>query len=716
MEKQTERGTRTHRTKVWFALFLVLAWPAVVQAQFTFITNNGAITITRYTGPGGNVIIPSTKNGLPVTSIDYMAFFYCLNLTNVTIPNSITNIGNNAFEDCTNLTTVTIGNNVTSIGNWAFEFCGSLTNVTIPNSVTTIGQGAFSDCTSLTNVTIGNCVTSIADSAFYGTSLTSVMIPNSVTNIGEYAFYNCPSLTSITVDTNNPSYSSVAGVLFNQNQTVLIAYPEGLKGSYAIPSSVISIGGYAFYNCTNLTNVTISNSVTTIGDWAFTGCSLTSVTIGNGVTNIGSYAFDNCTSLTNVTIPGNVTEIGSAAFSGCPVISLTIPNSVRSIDIWAFGGCSRLTSLMLSDGITNIGSFAFDNCTSLTNVAIPGSVRSVGSYAFYGCSNLATLIISNGVASLGDYGFFGCGSLTNVFIPASMTNIGVAAFTSCTGLTGFAIDALNPAYSTVDGVLFDKNQSTLVEFPAGLAGNYSIPDSVINIGSDAFYFCTGLTSVIMGTNVTSIGDSAFCACTSLATVNIPIGVTSISNYAFYECPSLTRITIPNGVASIAYNAFAFTGVTNVTIPASVTNINVAPPAYYPQQGAFYGCSNLKGVFFQGNAPSGGDSYSFSGGTQAIAYYLPGTTGWSAFSATTGVPTVLWNPQAQTSGTSFGVHGNGFGFNITGTINIPIAVEACTNLGGTWTPLLNCKVTNGSILFSDLNWTNYPARFYRISSQ
>jgi hypothetical protein len=397
--------------------------------------------------------------------------------------------------------------------------------------------------------------------------------------------------------------------------------------------------------------------------------------------------------MTNATIPDSVTSIGNTAFGHCSLVNVTIPNSVTDIGNSVFGWCASLTSVTIGNSVTNIGAGAFYACSSLTSVTIP-----------------------NSVTSLGDSAFFGCGSLTNVFIPASVTNIGVAAFTSCTGLTGFAIDALNPAYSTVDGVLFDKHQSTLVEFPAGLAGNYSIPDSVINIGSDAFYFCTGLTSVIMGTNVTSIGDSAFCACTSLATVNIPFGVTSISNYAFYECPSLTRITIPNGVASIAYNAFAFTGVTNVTIPASVTNINVAPPAYYPQQGAFYGCSNLKGVFFQGNAPSGGDSYSFSGGTQAIAYYLPGTTGWSAFSATTGVPTVLWNPQAQTSGTSFGVHGNGFGFNITGTINIPIAVEACTNLGGTWTPLLNCKVTNGSILYSDLNWTNYPARFYRISSQ
>ncbi|MGA2867045.1 MAG: leucine-rich repeat domain-containing protein, partial [Verrucomicrobiota bacterium] len=204
-------------------LLLLLALPAVVEAQFAYTTNNGAITITGYTGPGGAVTIPSTTNGLPVTSIGDYAFSYCGSLTGVTIPNSVTSIGGDAFFFCTSLTNVTIGNGVTSIGGGAFASCTSLSSVTIPNSVTNIGKYAFEDCTSLTGVTI----------------------PNSVTSIGYWAFSYCTSLTAITVDALNYVYSSVAGVLFNKSQTTLIQCPGGKAGSYTVPSSVTNIGDYA---------------------------------------------------------------------------------------------------------------------------------------------------------------------------------------------------------------------------------------------------------------------------------------------------------------------------------------------------------------------------------------------------------------------------------------------------------------------------------------
>jgi hypothetical protein len=166
-----------------------------------------------------------------------------------------------------------IPDTVTSIRDFAFGYCASLTNVTIPNSVTNIGGYAFYDCYNLTSVTIGNGVTSIRDFAFgYCISLTSVTIPDSVTSIGNGAFVDCTSLVSITVDTNNPSYSSVAGVLLNKSQTALIAYPDGLSRTYTIPNCVTTIGDYAFSGCATLTSVTIPNSVTSIGDWAFSYC------------------------------------------------------------------------------------------------------------------------------------------------------------------------------------------------------------------------------------------------------------------------------------------------------------------------------------------------------------------------------------------------------------------------------------------------------------
>ena len=236
---------------------------------------------------------------------------------------SVTSIGNSAFSDCSGLTSVTIGNSVTSIGINAFWHCSGLTSVTIPSSVTSIGINAFRGCTGLTSVTIPNSVTSIGYCAFHECrSLTSVTIPNSVTSIGDFAFYYCTGLTSVIVENGNTVYDSRdnCNAIIETATNTLIA---GCK------------------------NTTIPNSVTSIGNCAFEGCTgLTSLTIPNSVTSIGEYAFYGCTGLTSVTIPNSVTSIEYAAFSSCTgLTSLTIPNSVTSIGSWAFVSCSGLTSI-----------------------------------------------------------------------------------------------------------------------------------------------------------------------------------------------------------------------------------------------------------------------------------------------------------------------------------------------------------------------------------
>ncbi len=222
-----------------------------------------------------SVTIPNS-----VTSIGEGAFYGCSGLTNVTIPNSVTSIESSAFQACTGLTNITIGNSVTSIGYAAFVWCTSLTSVTIPNSVTSIGDYVFQDCYSLTSITIPNSVTSIGEYAFAGCSgLTSIEIPSSVTSIGKAPLAGCASLTDINVAADNTKYCSVNGVLFNNEKTNLIQYPGGKAGAYTIPNSVTSIGEGAFYGCSGLTNVTIPNSVTSIGEGAFYGCSgLASIT------------------------------------------------------------------------------------------------------------------------------------------------------------------------------------------------------------------------------------------------------------------------------------------------------------------------------------------------------------------------------------------------------------------------------------------------------
>lgn len=726
--------------------------------QFTFATNNGSITITEYIGPGGDVTMPNTISGLPVTGIGEGAFVesasltsitipgtvtniadwafgYCSALTGITIPNGVTSIGPYAFYGCSDLASAALGSGVGTIGEFAFAYCPSLTGLTvdaqntnftslygvlfnqnqtvlvqfpgasaisyvIPSSVTTVGAGAFA-YSSLTGLTVPGSVTNIEDSAFaWCLGLTSLAIPGTVVEVGDSAFAGCYNLTSLTISN---------GVL-NLGDSVFSSC-FGLT-SVAIPDTVTNLGNQAFWQCDRLTSVTIGDGVASIGDSAFSACSaladvaipgsvknvgnqafyecvgLTNVTMDSGVLNVEDNAFSSCTALARVTIPGTVTNIGSQAFNNCArLASVTIPGSVSTLGDYAFGSCSSLTNALISNGVISIGDYAFDFCPDLTSIVIPASVESIGDGAFDYCSGLTSVIIGNGVTAIGDYAFYFCSGLASVAIPGSVATIGASAFGGCTSLRSIAVNSQNGYYSSFNGVLFNEGQTTLIEFPCGVTGSYAIPGGVTNIGDYAFGNCSGLTNVTIGNGVTAIGDDAFSFCTGLVNAGIPAGVTSIGDDAFEGCSSLKAIAvnaqneyysslngvlfnksqttliqypggiaggyvIPGGVTNIADDAFSFcTGLTGITIPNSVTRIgetafndcglsvvtipgNVVTIEDY----AFYQCASLAAVYFLGNAPDPDfDLNAFANDYSATAYFLAGTGGWG--SSIGGIPAV-----------------------------------------------------------------------------
>jgi Flp pilus assembly protein protease CpaA len=282
-------------------------------------------------------------------------------------------------------------------------------------------------------------------------------------------------------------------------------------------------------------SVAFSNSVETIGVGAFPGCtSLTQVTIPNSVETIGLLAFAGCISLTEVTIPNSVTTIGVSAFRGCTSLTeVTIPNSVQTIELGAFSDCTSLTQVTIPNSVTTIGESAFQQCTSLTQVTIPNSVQTIGESAFRECTSLTQVTIPNSVETIGDFAFVGCTSLTEIIV-----------------------DGANASYSSVDGVLFNKNKTELIQCPIGnTRTSYTIPNSVETIGKRAFGICTSLTEVTIPNSVQTIRQAAFLGCTSLTQVTIPNSVTTIGSQAFAVCTSLTQVTIPNSVETIGDRAF-----------------------------------------------------------------------------------------------------------------------------------------------------------------
>ena len=513
----------------------------------------------------------------PIYNSNWFAYFPCGYATEYAIPNGIQKIAGGAFVNCSELTSVTIPNSITSIGEFAFQNCSGLTGeLIIQNSDTiNIGPGAFLNCSRLTSVIINGSVKNIGEGAFGNCSgLTTMTINGSVENIEENAFADCEGLTE-------PIY----------NDNCFIFFPCGFADEYIIPDGIQHIAGGAFYCGTY--SITIPSSVISIGKGAFRS-NLRTIIVDSDNEYYDSR--DNCNAIietatnkliygcVNTNIPNTVTSIGESAFDGCELTSISIPNSVREIEKGAFRGCEVLTSIFIPNSVTYIGETAFmarnisrlseiivdsdneyydsrDNCNAIIetatntliagclNTIIPNTVTNIGEGVFAYCDELTSISIPDSVREIGKEAFRDCLSLTSIYIPNSVTSIGEWAFAGCGELTS----------ATISKSITSINDYTFA-YCSGLT-DVSIPNCVVNIGKSAFEGCNGLSSVTIPDSVTSIGDFAFTNCSALASVTIGNSVENIDYCAFNYCDNIAEINMLTNIPPAMGNKRVFTETT-----------------------------------------------------------------------------------------------------------------------------------------------------------
>ena len=632
-----------------------------------------------------------------VTAINDSAFEGCLGLTSLNLPNSLTSISSWAFNGCTGLTSLNFPNSLTSIGDYAFSGCTGLTSLNFPNSLTSIGMYAFSSCTGLTTLKFPNSLTSIGMYAFSGCTNIQAMTVRAVEPPTATAntFENVPKNIPVYVPSGSiQAYKSATGWkdFYNISDDSYIVFADGTvqgiclqnwdtnndgKLSYIEAEDITNIGtlfkgkiihsfdelqyftgltsipSNAFEGCAALTSITFPNSLTSIGGSAFKGCAnLSSIVIPSSVTSINGSTFNGCTELAQIVvesgntkydsrnncnaiiktadntliagckttvIPDDVTSIGGYAFYNCTgLTSIEIPNTVTYIGWYAFEGCTGLTSIQLPSSLTTIRERAFEGCTGLTSITIPNLVTTIGENAFLFCSGLTSLVIGSSVTTIGNYAFSGCSAIERITVlattPPPMNNstafsstpsspplyvpCGTSeAYQNATCWSGFKnivevcnIEFEDPLVKNICVANWDTNgdgELSMVEAEAVTDLNYQFYYKDITSFNELQYF-TGLTSII---------NFQFYKCTSLTSITIPSSVTSIEVEAFEGCTGLAEIVVESGntvydsrngcnaIIETATNTL-IAGCKNTVIPSSVTSIG---------RYAFYGCTGLTSI-------------------------------------------------------------------------------------------------------------------------
>lgn len=595
------------------------------------------------TSAKGKLIIPEKIDGYYVEKIGDCAFMDCRKLTEIVLPSALKRIGSYAFAGCTGITEITLPDGVCIIDGGAFGGCSSLRKITLPDSLTTIGDLAFSGCSGLEVLILPENLKDIGESAFENcSSLRTLTIPENVISIGKYAFWDCSALTEINVDENNQKYTSIDGNLYSKDKTVLIKYAGGKKEtSFTVPNGVSEIASSAFGCCTELESVTFPEELEKIGDEAFWGCSsLTRAEIPDDVGTISQGAFKYCTALTNVTLPGCLCEVDAMVFSGCSSLTeIKIPGYVTKINTSAFENCTALENIELSERLKVIEDGAFKN-TAIKSVVIPKNVMRISTGAFKQCDSFTDIFVDKNNEYLSDIDGnlyskdktkliryitgksgesfavpqgvtkIGCEALadstlkhvtlpesltvigdsafensciTEIDIPAAVTEIGWMAFGDCKNLQHINVDENNENYTSVDGVLYSKNMTTLVQYAAAKNDeSFTLPAGVTDICVNAFSKCTNLKCINAdekNENYTSIDGNLYSK-----------DKTELIRYAAGKTEK--DFKVPDGVEHFGYGAFWSSALESITIPESYSELI---------DSTYAECDSLRRVYYYGES-------------------------------------------------------------------------------------------------------------------
>ena len=544
------------------------------------LDENGTLTISgkgdmeNYNEPwhlyGSKITSVVIENG--ITSIGNHAFNDIFNIKSVTLPNSLSRIGDYAFCYSYWLETITLPDSLTEIGDRAFSNCTRLKSIVIPEGVEFIGDGAFENCYSMETVALPGSLTEIGAEAFDNcTELKAITIPAGVIRIGHGALSGCLSLETIEIDKANENYCTVDGILFNKNKTALVSYPAGKTAeSYEIPNGVTTVTYGTFASCCNLKSVSIPTSVTSIQEFAFNGCdNLRDVYYSGTQAQWNAIAID----------------VGNDGFDCADI-------HCADAVMHPHGICGDDLTWELKDGVLTISGTG-DMYTF--NMAAPW---------YHAASSIKSIVLGSKVTSITSEAFANCKSLESITLPEGIISVAAGAFLGCDNLSRINISDNNPYYTSVDGMLFNKDKTEIIIYPAGKTDAvYVIPDRVTTISRNVFIEPTYLQEIVIHAGVTNIEEGAFRSCNLNAVsvdkdneyyCSVNGALFSKDKTTLYKYPSgktADTYQIPDGVNTIAYSAFwGSSNLKSVVIPESVTFID---------EGAFIDCYSLTDVYYTG---------------------------------------------------------------------------------------------------------------------